>query len=179
MSNYETIIKGVRKHDARSQMMFYDMFFRSVYRSAYIITENEDEAEEIAQDTMLKVFGKSELLNDDATAMERILRRIASNAAIDVIRRRKGFVVSDENIPDTEDVEMEDVGYDFSIEDIKEGVAALSDSYRNLISLRLFEEMSFAEVADVLNVNCSTARVQYTRGIAKLKDLLIKKKNYA
>jgi len=178
MSNFDSIIKGVRECDVRSQMMFYDRFFPTVYRSAYLITENENEAEEIAQDTMLKVFSRRDLLNEDKAAMERLLRRIASNAAIDIIRKRKDFIFSDENIPDTEDVEPENSEYDYSIEDIREGIAALSDGYRNLITLRLFENMSFAEVADAMKINNSTARVQYTRGIAKLKVILTKKKNY-
>lgn len=179
MSNYCNILKGVRECDAQSQMMFYDLFIRSVYRSAYTITNNQCEAEEIAQDTMLKVFNKIELLNDDVGAMERIMRRIATNAAIDVIRKRKDFVTSSENLPDSEDTEGEYDELDFSIEEIKEGVTTLSDSYRSILSLRLFENMSFAEVADMLNVNSSTARVQYTRGIAKLKSFLIKKRSYA
>ena len=175
MSDYKSIIKGVRRCDSRSQMMFYDLFFRPVYSSAYAITENESEAEEIAQDTMLKVFERTDLINDDAAAMTRIMRRIASNAAIDVIRRRKDFILQSENIPDNEEVEEEEAGYDFSAEDIKEGIAGLSDGYRSILYLRLFENMSFAEVADTLKLNCSTARVQYTRGIVKLKGLLTKK----
>ena len=178
MSNYNSIIIGVRECDSRSQMMFYDLFIRPVYLSAYSITENESEAEEIAQDTMLKVFSRTDLLNDDVAAMTRILRRIASNAAIDMIRRRKDFIFSSENIPDAEDNETEDAGYDFSIEEIRNGIAVLPHGYRSLITLRLFEDMGFAEIADMLKLNCSTARVQYTRGIVKLKELLIKKKSY-
>ncbi|MDR0743376.1 MAG: sigma-70 family RNA polymerase sigma factor [Tannerella sp.] len=177
MSNYDNIVRGVRERDAQSQMMFYDFFIRSVYQSAYSIVGNENEAEEIAQDTMLKVLDRTDLLNDDAGAMERIMKRIAANAAIDVTRRRKDFVLSGEAIPDPEDPEDDD-GYDFSVEEIKEGIALLPDAYQSILSLRLFENMSFAEVADLLNINCSTARVQYTRGIAKLRSVLIKKKKY-
>lgn len=163
----------------QSQMMFYDLFFRSVYRSAYSIVEDENEAEEIAQDTMLKVLSRMDLLNDDAEAMERIMRRIAANAAIDVTRRRKNFVFSSDEIPDSEDTEEDEDRYDFSIEEIKEGMSLLPDMYQMILSLRLFEEISFAELADMLNINCSTARVQYTRGITKLRSVLIKRKNYA
>jgi len=161
--------------------MFYDLFIRPVYLSAYSVTESESEAEEIAQDTMLKVFDRTDLLNNDAKAMERIMRRIASNAAIDLLRKRKDFMVSVEEFPDTEDGENSEVDfleYDFSIEDIKEGIEALSVTYRSILLLRLFEEMSFAEIADMLKVNNSTVRVQYTRGIVKLKNVLIKKKDY-
>ncbi|HCC53246.1 MAG TPA: hypothetical protein DEQ30_15370 [Porphyromonadaceae bacterium] len=177
MSNYGNIVKGVRERDAQSQMMFYDFFIRSVYRSAYSIAGNESEAEEIAQDTMLKVLDRTDLLNDDAGAMERVMRRMAVNAAIDLIRRRKDFVLSGDEVPDPEDVEDDD-GYDFSVEEIKEGIALLPDAYRSILSLRLFEEVSFAEISDMLDIKCSTARVQYTRGIAKLRSFLIKKKSY-
>ena len=181
MSNYGEIVKGVRECDVRSQMMFYDLFIRPIYLSAYSVTESESEAEEIAQDTMLKVFDRTDLLNDDARAMERIMRRIASNAAIDLIRRRKDFVISVEEFSDTEDGEdgeTDSLAYDFSMEDIKEGIETLSVTYRSILLLRLFEEMSFTEIAGMLKINNSTVRVQYTRGIVKLKNALIKKKNY-
>ncbi len=178
MSNYGHIVRGVRERNPQLQMMFYDLFIRSVYQSAYSIVRNESEAEEIAQDTMLKVFDKIDLLNDDAGAMERIMRRIALNAAIDTRRRRKDFIFLSEELPDSEDTGVEDDEYGFSVEEIKEAVAILSDTYRGILSLRLFENLSFAEIADMLKINCSTARVQYTRGITKLKVFLIKKRSY-
>ena len=178
MSNYLHIVKGVRERHAHSQLMFYDLFIRSVFRTAYAIVGNENEAEEIAQDTMLKVFDRIELLHDEVGDMERILRRIASNAAIDVMRRRKDFIFSCEDIPDCEDTAIEDDGFHFSIEEISEAIATLSDCLRNVLALRLFEEMSFAEVAELLEVNYSTVRVQYTRGIAKLKNYLIKRRSH-
>jgi RNA polymerase sigma-70 factor (ECF subfamily) len=178
MSNYDNIIRGVRERNAQSQMMFYDFFIHSVYRSAYSIVGNENEAEEIAQDTMLKVLDRTDLLKDDAGAMERIMRRIAANAAIDATRRRKDFLLSCDELPDTEDMEDDGEGYDFNVEEIKAGINLLPDAYQSILSLRLFENVSFAEIADRLEMNCSTARVQYMRGIAKLRNVLIKKKNY-
>ena len=178
MSNYHHILKGVRERHAQSQLMFYDLFIRPVFRSAYAIVGNESEAEEIAQDTMLKVFDRTELLNDDASVMERIVRRIASNAAIDMTRRRKDFIFSSDELTDFEDTGSEYEAPDFSMEEIREAIATLSDSYRSILSLRLFEEMGFAEAAELLDVNCSTVRVQYVRGIEKLRNYLIKTRSY-
>jgi len=178
MNNYGNIIKGVRENNAYAQLMFYDLFVRPVFRSAFAITGNECEAEEITQDTMLKVFDKTDLILDDAGVMERTLRRIAINAAINRIRSRKDFVFSVEEVPDVEDSEVEDDSRNFSIEEITEAVASLSDTYRNILALRLFDDMSFNEIAELLNIKSTTARVQYIRGIKKLKDLLIKNRNY-
>jgi len=178
MSNYGNIVKGVREHDAQAQLMFYDLFVRPVFLSAYAITGNESEAEEITQDTMLKAFDKTELLHENDRDMERILRRIASNAAINLIRRRKDFFSPVEDIPDIADSEVDDDNRNFSMEEIRDAVATLSDSYRSILSLRLFDDRSFSEIAELLHVKCATARVQYMRGIKQLKDLLNKKRNY-
>ena len=121
MNDYGKIVEGVRERNAQKQLMFYDLFIRRVFRSAYTIVGNESEAEEIAQDTMLKVFDRTDLLHDDFPDMERILRRIASNAAIDVVRRRKDFIIAVEEIPDVGDFEASEINDNslyFSIEEI-------------------------------------------------------------
>ena len=179
MKSYNHIIKGVRKNDRRSQLAFYDLFYHPVFQSAYSILSNHEEAEEIMHDTFLKVFLNVDLLLDDFNAMNRLLKRIATNHAIDVIRKRKDFIVfTDEDdwidVADEDDIEE----YDVTVSDIKDGIEQLSPAYRSIISLRLLNEMSFSEIAGQLAINASTARVQYSRGILKLRNFL-KQKIYA
>jgi RNA polymerase sigma-70 factor (ECF subfamily) len=115
------------------------------------------------------------LLHEDIGAMTRVLKRIAVNQAIDILRKRKEFIIpleeDDETDMEDEDDENTEV-YNLSITDIKNEINRLSLAYRHIIALRLFEEMSFAEIAVQLNINASTARVQYQRGIVKLRTLL-------
>ena len=179
MKNYSSIIKGVRKKDKRSQLVFYDYFYRPVFQSAYSILGNHEEAEEVMHDTLLKIFTNTDLLLEDFNAMTRYLKRIAANHAIDMVRKRKDFItfMDDDDLSDTEDDEDSEE-YELTIPDIKEGIENLSPAYRTIISLRLFKEMSFSEIAGQLNINASTVRVQYSRGISKLKTIL-KQKLYA
>jgi RNA polymerase sigma-70 factor (ECF subfamily) len=93
MSQYIQIVKGVRKNDRKSQMAFYDLFFRPVFQSAFAITGNHDEAEEIMHDTLLKVFSKTDLLQEEPKAMTRFLKRMATNQAIDAVRKRKDVFI--------------------------------------------------------------------------------------
>ena len=175
MNSYSNIIKGVRKNEMKAQMEFYDLFFRPVFQSAFSVIGNHNEAEEIMHDTLLKVFSNNSLLHEEPEAMTRILKRIAVNHAIDTLRKRKDFIISmdeEEDTLDMEDEEEDNDEYDLSISDIKNGISKLSLAYRNIIALRLFEEMSFAEIAGQLNINASTVRVQYSRGILKLRTLL-------
>jgi len=175
MLHYLHIIKGVRQNETKSQMAFYDLFYKPVYQSALAIVGNQSEAEEIMHDTLLKVFSKTDLLHEDLGAMTRLLKRMAVNQSIDVLRKRKDFIVliEEEDEQDMEDEEDENgAAQELTVEAIKAGIDQLSPTYRSVISLRLFEEMSFAGIAKQLNINMSTARVQYTRGITKLRTLL-------
>ena len=175
MLHYIHIVKGVQKNETKSQMAFYDLFYKPVYQSAYAIVGNHDEAEEIMHDVLLKVFSKTDLIHEDMNVMTRLLKRIAVNQAIDLLRKRKDWMIpleeNDETDREDEDDENEEV-YDLSIADIKDGVNRLSLAYRHIIILRLFEEMSFTEIATQLKINASTARVQYQRGIVKLRTIL-------
>jgi len=177
MDSYSNIIKGVRKNEMRSQMAFYDLFYHPVYQSAYSILGNHDDAEEVMHDTLLKIFSNTGLLQEDAMTMTRFLKRITVNQAIDALRKRKDFILPFEDDGSMDIEAEEDAGYEYelTVSDIKEGVEQLSPAYRNIISLRLFKEMSFAEIAGELDINPSTVRVQYTRGIKKLRALLQQK----
>ena len=98
-----------------------------------------------------------------------------TNQAIDILRKRKDFIlpIADGDAMDWEDETEEDNATNkLTISDIKDGISRLSPAYRSIISLRLFEEISFAEISEQLNINASTVRVQYSRGITQLRILL-------
>jgi RNA polymerase sigma-70 factor (ECF subfamily) len=176
MDSYTDIIRGVRRNAAPAQMAFYDMFAASVFRSAFGVAGNSDEAEEIMQDCILKVFTATDLLHADVGVMKRFLHRMAVNRAIDTVRRRKDFFVAVEAVDTLDDVEEDTAdAYVPDIDDIRDGIDRLPDLYRAVISLRLLDEMHFGDIAGQLKLNPSTVRVQYTRGIAKLKSYLQQK----
>jgi RNA polymerase sigma-70 factor (ECF subfamily) len=179
MNSYTDIIQGVRRSAAPAQMAFYDMFAAAVYRSAFGVAGNGAEAEEIMQDCILKVFTAPDLLHADAGAMGRRLCRMAVNRAIDTVRRRKDFLVAVEALDgvDCEAEETADEAYVPDVDEIRACIGRLPDLYRAVISLRLLDEMDFGDIAGRLQLNPSTVRVQYVRGIAKLKSYLQQKRN--
>ena len=89
MNSYKVIVNRCRKRDRRAQLEFYMMFYKSVYNSCLRILGNQQEAEEIMQESLLKVLNKPELIEEDALSTEKILKRIAINSSIDLYRKRK------------------------------------------------------------------------------------------
>ena len=181
MNSYKEIVKGVKNSDYRLQMQFYDLFVAATYQSAFAIVENSSEAEEIMQDTMMKIFTKTSLIHEDEAQMLKILRRIAINAAIDALRKRKtNFNFDDiENIADSKyDDENENYINEntLTVETIKQAIASLALGYKTIVSLRLLENMNFDEISKQLKISQNTVRSQYSRALTKLRDYL--KKNY-
>jgi len=58
---------------------------------------------------------------------------------------------------------------------IRRSVERLPETYRNILRLRLFGQMRFADIAAALRANPSSVRVQYTRGLSRLRKLLTRK----
>jgi RNA polymerase sigma-70 factor (ECF subfamily) len=104
--------------------------------------------------------------------MRRILRKIAINAAIDNLRKRKQLLEFDDNMPDIPEEESGNEK-DFSIEDIKQAIEKLAIGYRTITSLYLFEKMSFDEIAKQLKIAASSVRSQYYRALEKLRKTMV------
>ncbi|MDR1984030.1 MAG: sigma-70 family RNA polymerase sigma factor [Prevotellaceae bacterium] len=171
MTGYEEILNGIRQNDSRFQMQFYDMFATTTYQSAFAILGNSSDAEEIMQDCILKALTKISLIKDDELQMRKILRRIAANAAIDVLRKRKCLFDFSENTLDCIDDENTDENI-MTVENIKKGIESLALGYRTILSLHFFEDMSFNEISAKLKISQPTVRSQYSRALMKLRDYL-------
>ena len=65
METYTTIIAACRSQDKKAQLQLYNLFCKSVYNSSLRILGNSQEAEEVMQETFLKVLTRPHLLQDN------------------------------------------------------------------------------------------------------------------
>ncbi|MDL2251325.1 RNA polymerase sigma factor [Odoribacter sp. OttesenSCG-928-J03] len=160
-------------------MEFYSLFYKGIYNSSLRILGDSFEAEEVMQETFMKVFKQPELYEADAVAMKKKLNRIAINHSIDIYRKRKvRFVELNENnhlIPDEQDeAELEDI----SIEAIYQMINLLPDGYRLIVNLHLIEGIEYDEIAENLQLSATTIRSQFSRARQKLIQLIKENYNY-
>lgn len=169
----DTLIDRCHAGDSTAQMELYSLLFRSVYSSALRITHDTQSAEEITQDSFLKVFKD---INKYRDRLHFAIRRIAINGSIDLLRRRR---VSFVEFSSQSDVAEQEEPYDEepvaqSVDDIKRAIEELPTGYRLAITLRLIEELSFEDIASELGITASTARSQFIRAKQKLIEILRK-----
>lgn len=179
METYTNIIAACRRQDKKAQLQLYNLFCKCVYSSSLRILGNSQEAEEVMQETFLKVLTRPHLLQDNEKAMERMLRRIAINHSIDIFRKRnkhfKEFTTYSANtLSDNEEEEESDEEemQETTVEMIRQGIRELPDGYRMILSLHLIEGLKYEEIAHQLEISASSVRSQYVRARKRLIQLI-------
>src|SRR5205807_1179860 len=133
----------------------YNLYEKSMFNISLRILNNSNEAEEVLQDSFLKVFSKIETY-DKNFAFGVWLKRIVINGSLDVLKKRKvNFVSIDEGHYDHEE-EAEEAEEDesvYEIEILRKCISELPDGFRTVLTLFAFEEQSHKEIAALLNIS--------------------------
>lgn len=173
MTMFDTILNDARNGDQQSLMSLYDICCTTVFNASFRILLNEQDAEEVTQDAILKAFSLLHSFKGTQRDFVAFVKTIAINKSIDEYRKFKRLPLH---------VDIKEISYDkgnndnddeiFSIDKVKKAIDDLPEGYRLVITLRLLEEMEYEDIANTLNINASSVRSQYSRGIAKLREVL-------
>lgn len=107
--------------------------------------------------------------------------RIAHNETISFFRKKRiqpAPIVTEEemriieNIADEKDL-LENVSQAFDIEAVRRALMQINERYREALMLRLFEEKSYPEISDILQIPEGTVATYINRGKKELKDILL------
>ena len=148
----------------------YRLYFRDVYRYALSLCRNESLAEELTQETFFKALEHIDRF-DGRCKITVWLCQIAKNAYISHCRKQQHTDDSTELDSLAAPDELEEKL--FSKEEafrIHRRLHALEEPYKEVFSLRLFGELSFAQIAELFGKTESWARVTYHRARLKIKE---------
>jgi RNA polymerase sigma-70 factor (ECF subfamily) len=133
------------------------------------MTDGDDSAEDLFQDTWVSVIGKIGTLRNPAT-FPAWLYRIARNLVYQRFRRKKPFVELNEAIAGPAEMGESDFSPDDAAQ-IHLGLKDLPPEHREVLVLRFLEQMSYQQIADVLGCNLNTikSRIFYAKQALKRK----------
>ncbi len=146
-----------------------------IYRFLVRLTRSEDDALELTQETFLNAYQALARWRPDAR-FTTWLFRIARNQAFDWLRRSKRveFVALDEGqdlgIADpapTPDATLETAQ---RLRALERALARLPTEHREILLLREIEEMSYEDIADVLDISLGTVKSRIARARARLLE---------
>ncbi|WP_257141064.1 RNA polymerase sigma factor [Bacillus sp. AFS015802] len=154
----------------------YETFFHDVYQYLLYFTNNSSEAEDLTQDTFMRVFKSYHSFKHQSSQKTWIIS-IAKRTAIDHYRKRKLISLlpdvilnlgkSEEGIPEEEMEKNEEW------ELVQAALSKLKPDYRNVVILRGLREYSVKETAEILDWKPSKVKVDYHRAMKLLKKSLV------
>ena len=152
----------------------YDAHAPALFAFLLNLTRSEADTRDVLQELFLKLAERPSRL-DGVREMRGYLIRLAHNLAVDAHRRRATRTVAAEHAA----VESEplfaatpDVDERAFRSALESALAELPSEQRAVVHLKLWEEMTFAEIAAALEISPNTAASRYRYGIDKLQALL-------
>ena len=144
----------------------YREYAKVVYRYLVSLTHSSDLAEELTQETFYQAIRTSDRY-DETCKITTWLCSIAKNVLITYRRKHPEYDdISIQEIP-TGSAEQDAINNLQRLELMKK-IHLMEDPYREVLYLRVFGELSFKEIGEVLSKNENWARVTYYRGKEKL-----------
>ncbi len=181
MAGSEESIKGMDQNTTaapetrEAQDAFVREHMRRVFGIIYRIVGNVADAQDLTQEAFIKALARSEQLKDKQKAAQ-WLGRVASNTAIDFLRRkgRVNFAELDDfaepafRRPDAQLLQGEEAAK------LEHCLGALSERERAALLLRDMEDLPAREVAKMLGCTPATVRSHIANARVKFKSLFLK-----
>jgi RNA polymerase sigma factor (sigma-70 family) len=172
----EAILKGCLQNNAVAQKELYNRYSPKMLAVCYRFAHNREDAEDMLQEGFIKVFSQIHTFRNQG-AFEGWVRRIIVHTCINNLKKNKKFNESVDLIHATAmQVREESVPSIVQAKQVVECIRILPIGYRTVLNLYAIEGYSHREIGDMLDIEESTSRSQYTRAKQMLEDILIKKK---
>jgi RNA polymerase sigma-70 factor (sigma-E family) len=139
---------------------------RALLRTAYMLTGNRADAEDLVQAALAKTYLAWDRI-EDRGAVDGYVRRAMVNTHISWWRRRRIEEFPTDEIPD-QAIADHSVSNDMQ-ESLRHAIDRLPQRMRAAVMLRYYEDMTEAEVAEVLGVSLGTVKSTVSRAVAKLR----------
>ena len=164
----EHIIKACQRGERDAFQLLFEGYKDKVYSIAlYFFGGDAATASDVTQQVFLKLFSKIEQFNYDAE-FTTWLYRLATNACVDEQRKRRRFIPFGDSQEARQrpgkDTQEDSVASGEVAASVKEAVASLRPKLRIAILLKYFEELSYEEIATVLNCSKGTVASRLNRG---------------
>ncbi|MCF0190210.1 MAG: sigma-70 family RNA polymerase sigma factor [Marinilabiliaceae bacterium] len=154
----------------------------SIYFMLLKMVNNKSDAEDLTIEAFGKAFKNIRQYSPNY-AFSTWLFKIASNNGIDFLRKKKGFIVSidgDDDKEDSKPMTICDDGLDPAEAMVKSQIAdlvrtvvqKLKPRYRTLVEMRYFQELSYEEIAEQLELPLGTVKAQLFRSRELLFNIL-------
>lgn len=171
-------------HEAFAQLV--EIYEDKVYNLCLRMCSDREDARDLAQEAFLKAWRGLRFYKQEA-AFSTWLYRLTSNVCIDYLRQKKrrstvSFVTADEegvqlDIPDPTPTPEQQVMDEQTKEQVANAMSQLEEEFRLVLTLRVVEELSYDEIAEIMELKVGTVKSRLARAREKLRKILLENGN--
>ncbi len=174
--NDDALFMGCRDNNPAAQRELYNRYSPKMLSICYRFAANREDAEDMLQEGFIKVFSQIKSFQNKGS-FEGWVRRIIVHTCINSLKKNKKFNESvDISYADTIMVREDSIPSIMQAKQVVECIRLLPIGYRTVLNLYAIEGYSHREIGDMLEIEESTSRSQYTRAKTLLESILIKKR---
>jgi len=167
-----SFVERVQAGDKNAFGELYEIYIKKIYDFIYYKTHHHQTAEDLTSLVFVKALEKiNNFKIDETSSFQAWLYQIARNTVIDYYRTDKKQI----NIEDVWDLAQdEDFEFDLDtkmqLEEIKKHLANLKSKQRDIVIMRVWQEMSYKEIAAIMGESEANCKMIFSRALVKLKE---------
>ncbi len=171
------LVRRLQKRDPEALGELYDRYGRLAYSLIYRVVRDVGIAEDLVQETFLRVWNRVEGFDGDRGALGGWLLAVARNRAIDYLRSTAGRMRNSLELEETEHPSLfQDLERDILNTDqarrLRKALEKLNSNQRNAIELAYFEGLSQTEMAERLGQPLGTVKTWVRAALKCLREEL-------
>jgi len=173
-NNKQLVLKLQFNNDPEAFSELYDRLAQPIYRFIYFKVGSKADAQDLTSEVFLKAWAAIRERKDGVLNFRAFVYRIARNIVVDFYRKKRD-ITSIDTIEDDRFVtgsNIEKIANNQELTVVLKAVRSLKDEYRELIIFRYLDEMSYKEIAEIVNKSHVAVRVTMHRAVKTLKKHL-------
>ncbi len=170
------LIEGCIKGDRKSQKELFDHFSGKMMVVSMRYSKSDQEAEDIMQESFIKVFEKIQTFRGDCR-LEFWIKRIVVNTALNY-GRSKLYMFPMVDVSQNEITPFGDFSLaDFHFRDLLKMIQSLPSGCQVIFNLYAIEGYTHKEIAQELEISEGTSKSQYARARTLLQKMIVEEEN--
>ena len=166
----KSLVSRWKQGNSQAFQALYDEFFGAIYRFVYYRVSHRETAEDIVSDVFLKAVARIGQFDEAKGTFQSWLYGVARNAVVDHYRTHK----ETQDLEDAGDIgSSHDVGGDVDrgreLEKVRAYLNTLPEDSRDIIMMRVWDDLSYAQIAEIIGKSEEACKMAFSRAIGKLR----------
>lgn len=168
--NEEALVQRCINGERLACKALYDQYAQAMYHVIVRMVGKRSEAEDLLQDSFVKVFKQLKEFKSRST-LGAWIKKICINTSLTQMKKNKR--IQFEELQNTDYTQEDDsAAMNFDVKLIHDCIKGLPAGSRVIVNLYLFEGYRHSEIAEILKITESTSKSQYNRGKKLLRTAL-------